>query len=94
MIDIAILSIFTVKPGEERALMHQTVGKYIMIAGILLILAGIILYFSGGKFKWFGNLPGDIRIVRDNFRLYVPVTTMILMSVVLTLIINLIRRLF
>jgi len=74
--------------------MHQTVGKYIMIAGIFLIVTGLILYFSGGKLKWLGNLPGDIRIVRENFRLYIPVTTMILLSVLLTLILYLIRKLF
>jgi len=74
--------------------MQQTIGKYIMIIGILLIITGAIVYFSGGKMRWFGNLPGDIRIIRDNFRLFIPITTAVLISLLLTLIINLIRRLF
>lgn len=73
--------------------MHQNIGKYIMIAGISILLLGIIVYFAGEKFRWFGNLPGDIRIFRDNFRLYIPITTMIITSVLLTLIIYLIKRL-
>ncbi|MBN2482028.1 MAG: DUF2905 domain-containing protein [Bacteroidales bacterium] len=74
--------------------MHQSVGKYIMITGILLLFAGAVIYFSGGKFRWLGHLPGDIRIVRDNFKLFVPITTMIVLSLILTLIINVIKRLF
>lgn len=74
--------------------MHQSIGKYIMITGILLLLIGVVVYFSGGKFRWFGHLPGDIRIVRENFRLLIPITTMIILSLIITLIINIIRRLF
>jgi len=74
--------------------MPQTAGKYIIFIGIILVAAGIILYFGGDKLKWLGNLPGDIRIRKDNFRLYFPLTTMILISLVITLIINIIRKLF
>ncbi|MBN1159542.1 MAG: DUF2905 domain-containing protein [Bacteroidales bacterium] len=74
--------------------MHQSVGKYIMITGIFLVLIGAVLYFSGGKFRFLGHLPGDIRIVRENFKLYIPITTTIVLSLILTLIINLIKRLF
>ena len=73
--------------------MEQT-GKVLVFAGIILILAGIIIYFAGDKLGWLGHLPGDIRIVKENVRFYFPVTTMIIISVVLTLIIYLIRKLF
>lgn len=74
--------------------MHQTVGKYMMIAGFLLIAAGLILYISGGRLRWLGHLPGDIRIVRDHFTLFIPVTTMIILSLAITAIIHLIRKMF
>jgi len=73
--------------------MEQT-GKVLIFAGIILIIAGVIIYFAGDKFGWLGHLPGDIRIVKENVRFYFPVTTMIIISVVLTLIIYLIRKLF
>jgi len=55
---------------------------------------GLIVYFAGNKLSWLGHLPGDIRIEKENVRIYFPVTTMILISVVLSLILYLIRKLF
>jgi hypothetical protein len=73
--------------------MEQT-GKLLIFAGIILVIAGVIIYFAGDKFTWLGHLPGDIRIVRENVRFYFPVTTMIIISVVLTLLIYLFRKIF
>ena len=50
--------------------MDQQTGKYILIAGLLIVLAGIVIYFFHDHFKWIGRLPGDIRIERENFRFY------------------------
>ena len=72
----------------------QQAGKVLIIAGIIFIIAGVIVYFAGNKFGWIGNLPGDIRIEKENIKIYIPVTTMILVSVLLSLIIYLIRKLF
>jgi uncharacterized protein HemY len=72
--------------------MEQT-GKVLIFAGILLIIAGLIIYFGGNKLSWLGHLPGDIRIVKENVRIYIPITTMIIISVIFTLIIYLIRKL-
>lgn len=73
----------------------QQFGKVIIIAGLLIVIVGMILYFGGGKwFSWLGRLPGDIRVERENFRFYFPVTTMILISVVVTLLIRLFQRFF
>ena len=47
------------------------------------------MYFGGNKLKWIGHLPGDIRIERDSFRFYFPITTMVLFSLLLTLLIRL-----
>lgn len=70
----------------------QGLGKYLIIIGVLIIVIGLILHFFGASFKWFGNLPGDIRVERENFRFYFPITTMILLNLFIGLIIYLIRK--
>jgi hypothetical protein len=67
-------------------------GKYMIGIGILVILVGVIVYFFGDKLHWIGRLPGDIRVEKENFRFYFPITTMILASLLLTLIVNLIKK--
>jgi hypothetical protein len=74
--------------------MKQEVGKYIVVIGIFLVLGGIIIYFFHEKLHWIGRLPGDIRVEKENFRFYFPITTMILFSVLLTVIVWLIRKFF
>ncbi|MGE5418841.1 MAG: DUF2905 domain-containing protein [Chloroflexota bacterium] len=69
-------------------------GKILIIIGVVLVIAGVILYFAGDKLNWIGRLPGDIRIEKENTRIYFPVTTMILLSVLLSLIMWIIRKLF
>jgi len=68
-------------------------GKYIIIAGVILVLVGVVVYFFHDKFNWFGRLPGDIRIEKENFRFYFPITTMVIISIVLSLLIQLIKKL-
>ena len=69
----------------------QDLGKLLLTIGGLLILAGLIFYY--GKFPGFlGRLPGDIRIEKPNFSFYFPITTSILISLLLTLIMYLISR--
>ncbi|HEV7332618.1 MAG TPA: DUF2905 domain-containing protein [Flavisolibacter sp.] len=72
--------------------MSPHAGKYIILFGLLIVVVGAIVYFFGNKLHWIGRLPGDIRIEKENFRFYFPITTMILFSVLLTVIVNLIRR--
>jgi membrane-anchored protein YejM (alkaline phosphatase superfamily) len=74
--------------------MDQQTGKYILIVGLIIVVAGIIIYFFHDYFKWIGRLPGDIRIEKENFRLYFPLTTMIIFSVVITIIIQIFKRFF
>ena len=52
----------------------------------------LAIYFFHDKMHWIGRLPGDIRIERENFKFYFPITTMILLSLLLTLIVNIVRR--
>jgi len=63
-----------------------------MIIGIILFAGGLIWYFFGDKLQWIGRLPGDIRIERENFRFYFPITTMVLFSVVITIIIQVVKK--
>ncbi len=74
--------------------MNSTAAKYLIVAGIFLILLGVAVYFLGDKLNWFGRLPGDIRVQHGATRFYFPIVTMILVSIVLTVIINIIRKLF
>ena len=74
--------------------MNSATGKYIIIAGVLIVLLGVLIYFFHDKLNWIGRLPGDIRIEKENFKFYFPITTMIIVSVVVTIIIQLIKRIF
>jgi uncharacterized protein HemY len=69
-------------------------GKILITIGAILVIAGLIIYFAGNRLSWIGHLPGDIRIEKDNFRFYFPITTMILISVILTFIFWIVRKLF
>jgi len=61
----------------------QLIGKIVIICGLILVLAGIGL-FSAGKTGWSGRLPGDIVIRKENFTVFLPVTTSILLSLILS----------
>ena len=74
--------------------MNSQTGKWIILAGILIIIIGVLIYFFHDKLNWLGKLPGDIRIEKENFRFYFPITTMIIVSIVLTILINICRKLF
>jgi hypothetical protein len=72
----------------------ENLGKILIVLGIILVAAGLILYFAGNKLSWLGHLPGDINIVKENVRIFIPITTMILLSAVLSLLLYLFRKLF
>ena len=67
------------------------IAKLLMLLGGGLFVTGLLLYF-GARLPWFGSLPGDIVVKRDNFTLFAPIGTMILASIVLTILLNLIGR--
>ena len=70
----------------------ERLGKSVIIIGLIVIVAGMVIWLFGDKLRFLGRLPGDIRIERENFKVYIPVTTMILASVALSLILWLIQR--
>jgi hypothetical protein len=69
-------------------------GKVLITTGIILVVAGLIIYFAGNRFAWFGHLPGDIRIEKENMRLYFPITTMLILSIAVSVVFWLIKKLF
>ena len=72
----------------------QPAGKYIVIVGILIVVLGLLVWFAGDKLNWFGNLPGDVKVEKRNVRIYFPITTMLLLSVLLSLLLWLFRKFF
>ncbi len=65
------------------------IGKTLLACGFIVMLIGAALTWAPWLLAWFGRLPGDIRIERENFRLYFPITSMILASIVLSLLMRL-----
>ena len=68
------------------------VGMLVIGVGIAVIIVGLLIY-SGGL-SWFGRLPGDIRYETERTRVYIPITSMLLVSAALSLLMYLLRRFF
>lgn len=62
-----------------------------MLVGAAVFAVGLLLRYAPGMFSWFGNLPGDLRYVGERSRVSIPITSMIVVSVAATVIVNLIR---
>jgi Protein of unknown function (DUF2905) len=68
-----------------------SIGPLLVGAGIALVAAGLLVW--SGALAWFGRLPGDIRIERDSVHVYVPLASTLVLSVGLSLLLYVIRRL-
>jgi hypothetical protein len=66
-------------------------GKTLIVLGLLLAVVGVVLLLAG-RLPWLGNLPGDISIQRERFSFYFPITTCILISVLISLVLYFFRR--
>ncbi len=72
----------------------ETMGKMLILMGLFVLVIGLIMTFAPRlRIPFLGRLPGDIRIEREGFSFYFPVVTCILLSIVLTLLLNIIVRL-
>ncbi|MBN1473363.1 MAG: DUF2905 domain-containing protein [Syntrophaceae bacterium] len=67
-------------------------ARWLIIAGIILIAMGLIYHFARWLINWFGKLPGDIRIETERGKIFIPIVSMILLSIVITILINFFRR--
>jgi len=72
--------------------MHRNIGFLVVIAGAGLVVLGLLIY--AGALSWFGRLPGDIRYEGEHTRVYVPIVSSLLASVLLSLLFYLLRRFF
>jgi len=72
----------------------ENIGRFLMIGGIILFVIGGLVFLVSKFGIPFGRLPGDIRIDRDGFSFYLPLASSILVSVVLTILINVILRIW
>jgi len=70
------------------------VSNLLMVLGAAILLVGVVLRFFPSLFSWFGHLPGDIRYQGENTRVFIPITSMLIVSVVGTVIFNLAARIF
>ncbi len=74
--------------------MHPNTGKWLILAGIALILIGSAVYFLSDYLKFFGNLPGDIKVEKPGFKFYFPIVTMLIISALVNLVIYFFKRFF
>ena len=70
------------------------VSNVLILVGAGIIVIGVILRYFPGLFSWFGNLPGDIRRETDNTTIFIPITSMLVVSVVGSVVLSLLSRLF
>jgi hypothetical protein len=70
----------------------ENIGRFLIIGGIVLVVIGGLVFLGARLGLPFGRLPGDIRIERDGFSFYFPLGSSILISILLTIIINVIFR--
>ncbi len=65
----------------------EVIGKILLIAGGIIVILGLMLVFSQ-HIPFFGKLPGDIFIKRDGFSFYFPIVTLLILSLLITIIVN------
>ncbi|MEN8185754.1 MAG: DUF2905 domain-containing protein [Bacteroidota bacterium] len=69
-------------------------SRILIIIGLIIIAIGLSLKFAPWLVNWFGKLPGDIHYDRGNTKIFFPITSMLLISFVLTMVIRIIKRFF
>ncbi|HUS93675.1 MAG TPA: DUF2905 domain-containing protein [Patescibacteria group bacterium] len=69
-------------------------ARILIIIGLVITFIGILILIFGRFFPWFGNLPGDIRFESENLKVFLPLATMILISLLATILLNIVIRIF
>jgi hypothetical protein len=70
----------------------MAIGKLLAAIGVTLVIIGLIINYAPWLINWFGKLPGDIRIEDEKKWVFIPITSMFVVSIILTIIINLFFR--
>ena len=71
---------------------NKPLGQLIVVLGLVVVVVGIVT--MRGWLGWFGHLPGDVRVERPNARIYVPIVSMLLISILFSVLSYVLRRLF
>lgn len=69
-------------------------GRLLLIIGGTIAFAGILILIAAKYFPWLGNLPGDFEIEGENYSIYFPLATMVMVSILGTVLLNIVIRLF
>ena len=69
-------------------MIYLDMARWLIIAGAIILTLGLVLQFAPWLLNWFGKLPGDIRIESGRSRIFIPITSMIIVSIVITVLIN------
>ena len=69
------------------------IGKLVIAFGLAIVVLGVLIWLFGDKLRFLGRLPGDIRIEREGMRIFIPITSMVLVSIALSLVLWLIQKL-
>jgi len=69
----------------------KEVSNILIIAGIVIVVLGLLLRFTS-VLSYFGKLPGDIKIEKENFKFYFPITSLIILSVIVNVIIRIFKK--
>ncbi|MFA5622173.1 MAG: DUF2905 domain-containing protein [Thermovirgaceae bacterium] len=67
-------------------------ARWLMVAGGVLLLLGLAFHFAPWLLAWFGRLPGDIRYETGRTKVFIPITSMVIVSLILTVVMNLLSR--
>ena len=69
-------------------------GRILLIIGLTIAFIGGLILLAGRFFPWLGNLPGDFNFEGKNFKFYFPLATMLLISILATILLNILIRIF
>jgi len=81
---------FALPAHSKEGIMNRSVGLIVIIGGACVVIIGLLIY--SGALSWFGRLPGDIRYEGEHARIYIPIVSSLLLSLVLSLLFYLLRR--
>ena len=69
-------------------------ARLLIIIGLVIAFTGVLVLIAAKLFPWLGNLPGDFRVERENFKFYIPLATMLLISILASILLNIVIRIF
>ena len=72
----------------------MNIGRVLIISGVILLFSGVLITLLGGKMKWFGGLPFDFKFKGESTYIYAPFGSMIILSIILSIVANIIFKLF